>query len=495
MQTCVSLVRSYLEEQTDGLLKKKSPNKMPIVGESPLIKLIVDGNKANFIIEAHTGAGKTTLGLTLYHKALFGQLPGYRVVYINTRGLLEALGRDNYEAKLLTAIFDHDSQEHKNSERYIYTSSHIIVKCKSFEECLKEYSSRYPNERLIVVLDELERVLDWKSIETLVKGWFVATRKFYDEYGKVWVKLVVPLPRVLGQLQSIMDTLKRESEAAYVFTESRSLDVDESILWNYVSKLNRCLEGCLREFLTSKDFRRLIRTLSYLKSGRLAFPILWNVLSDAICYALKGSTQVQGLEKIENVEEQVKRVECRDFPGINVDKYVDPVIVGIAEGKLFRGERRQVINMWEGGFRYLCKELGYKLSPHKLGYQDFICYIDNTAVWMTLKKEIKVDDLREIGGYVYKILRGTTNLKVLALVPTFTRGSSDKRVAIEAESKERGRRMPTSVTITFDYRILTVEELLAIAHMGYKNLNLDTHITDSIIRELMEDIRTQIRWG
>jgi len=507
MDRCISLIKHYLEEQTDGLLRRKDSKNMPIVGESPLIKFITNVNKANFIVEAHTGAGKTTLGLTLYHKARFGQLQEYDVIYVNSRGVLEILRKDNYENKLLNVIFNHTSEKYKELEKenYIYSTISLDIFCNNIEQCLQEYSSKYPNKKLIIVLDELERVLDWRSIENLINNWFVSTRKFYDKYGKVQVKVVVMLPKILESLRTIRQSLQNTSEAALLFTEFREVSVDEDVLLDYVYRLGKRIGGCLEQLPSLKGFRHLIKILGHLRSGRLSVPPLWNAISFALCQALKEvmipeTSNVSNWEELSQEIEKHIREDCKELPDINADMFVDPIIVGITEGKPFRGkDRSQTIEMWERGFRSICEKLGYSLKPYKFGYQDFLCRAGNVVIWMTLKKDIKIDDLRKIGSYIYKELgrveaeRGTVRFKVLALVPEFTQGSSEREITIEGVEHDKKKPKKIAINILFNYRILTIEELLAIAHMGYKSLSVDTNISNSIIEELIIDIGNQLR--
>jgi len=478
LSTCIKRVRDYLEMLTDGPLKEKSPSTKPIVAEPYLINVITDVNKANFVVEAHTGAGKTTLGLTLYHKARLGELAGYDVVYINMRGAgLEGRDLRELEPKLVRALFNHKSEEHAEVKEYIYATRELEIECKSFAELLSVLSQSV-NKKLIVILDELERKYEWDTIARLVASWFSTTREFYDKTNRIPVKLVLPLPKVL-KIREIGDALKVSNEAAYVFTEFRELRIDEPLLHGYVRCLADQVNPNFRQLLHFKGFKRLFRILSTMGSGRYIFPQLWKAIAQSICEAMGGQVP-------SDVGSFLRNKDLK-FSDVDPIRLLGPTMVSICEGRPFGGEKRLAIEMWDRGFYGLLNLLGQGgIKPVRVGYQDLICKVAESLIWFTLKK--KMDD-RTIGevvrSFLKKIPLGDNN-KVIVLVPEFTRGYGVKETEMRIKEATKTRTM----RLSFMYRVLTTEELLAIAFKGGGDLMLDSTIVGDVLDELKGDINS-----
>jgi len=504
---CISKVKDCLESLTDQMLKKKDPPYKPIYADTPLISHITSIRKGNFVIEAHTGAGKTTLGLILYHKARLKEIPEYDVVYINLRQTKEALKVTDaqFGQKVLSVIFNHESAEHKKAEEHIYSSTKLTIECSNIYSCIDGYRRMGHGRRLIVVLDELERAISWDVLERILTDWFTETRRFYENSGLIPIKLVALVPKIL-KIRNFQRKLRESYEVAAVFTEFRTLSITESALESYIKNLASYINRQFFKLLSYESFKLLIKVLSKLESGRYIFPKLWQVISTAVCSATEGAIEGSDLESI---VEGLKRpdINVRD---VDVYSILDPTVVGIAEGKPFktRGSRAEAIEMWENGFSTLCSEVRSNLSgirresvelkPLRIGYTDFVCKLDGTYVWLTLEKGLPRNTIVTVGNKILESLgvTETTSIDIVTLVPEFTRVMPIREYKLERESKEggRGRRTKTTVPITmrFRYRSLSTEELLSIATMGGL-IGFDTEIARSIMNELALDITLMAR--
>jgi len=503
---CKSRIYYCLERLTDGMLKEKNPQHKPIVGESPLISHITSVRKGNFVIEAHTGAGKTTLGLMLYHKARLNEIPEYDVIYINLREAMEVLrGRSGgFEEKILRAVFNHSSDEYKMTERHIYSSTKLSIECSTFYNCIEKYYEREHQKRLILVLDELERALhDWGTLGKVLTDWFTATRKFYESKGFIPIKLSVLLPKIL-KIRDFEESLRTSNEAVAVFTEFRVLSITDETLRSYIINLASNVNQRFFQLLRLKNFKLLIKILSKLQSGRYIFPKLWEAISNSVCNAVK--------DVIEGGELEFLTKFNFDLPDINVDALLNPVVVGVSEGKPFRtsGSRSEVINMWENGFSKLCSVVGDNLPgirgresvglrPLRIGYTDFVCKPDEVYIWMSLGKTLTLDAIKTLGN---KILEssGTTSastLNIVALIPEFTRGMPIREIKLERELREKTEERHSKsgkkqvITFRIKYRTIGTEELLSIATIGGL-LGFDEIIARNIIHELAQDIASMI---
>ena len=511
MNECAGRLSGCLEKLTDDLLKKKDPPSKPIVGEPPLIDLIVNVRKPNFVIEAHTGGGKTTLGLTLYHKARLGEILGYDVIFVNLREAVEALklGKEDFEKRILSMIFDHESDEYRGAEKHIYATVKLQIKCVSFYECIKEFQkfSEEHRRRLIVLLDEFERAYnDWGIVERTLTNWFSDTRKFYDETGNVPIKLVTLLPKVL-RVDEFEVNLRSTNEAVVVFTEFRELRITDEVLRSYVWNLGNHINPIFKSLLGYNGFKRLLSILGKLQSGRYVFPRLWEAIARSVCEAVNG--QIEGDEEM-----FLRRLKDIRLPDIDVDLVVDPLVVGIAEGKPFRTQytrsRSTVIEIWENGFSSLCEKVGSSLQkvrsgetirPLRIGYLNFICKSDETFIWLTLEKSVDIKTLKTVGITILEAMGGIpASLSIIALVPEFARGVLERSLTIpvakESLSVEReregGRRRATEqarreITVEYKYKTLKAEELLSIASKGGL-IGFDIVIADKVIEELAHDI-------
>lgn len=520
MNECVGRLSGCLEKLTDDLLKKKDPPNKPIVGEPLLIDLIVNVRKPNFVIEAHTGGGKTTLGLTLYHKARLGEILGYDVIFVNLREAVEALklGKEDFERKILSMIFDHESDEYRGAEKHIYATVKLQIKCVSFYECIKEFQkfSEKHRRRLIVLLDEFERAYnDWGIVERTLTNWFSDTRKLYDETGNVPIKLVILLPKVL-RVDVFKENLRSTNEAVAVFTEFRELRITDEVLRSYVWNLGNHINPIFKSLLGYNGFKRLLSILGKLQSGRYVFPRLWEAIARSVCEAV--NDQIEGDE-----ETFLRRLKDIRLPDIDVDLVVDPLVVGIAEGKPFRTQytrsRSTVIEIWENGFSSLCEKVrsslpggvrsGETIRPLRIGYLNFICKSDETFIWLTLEKSVDIKALKIVGTTILEAMGGIpASLNIIALIPEFARGVPERSLTIPVtkeslgveREREGGRRRATEqarreITVEYKYRTLKAEELLSIASKGGL-IGFDIVIADKVIEELAHDIVSLIstRW-
>jgi len=498
---CVSRLSSCLERLTDGMLRNKNPPHKPIVGDLPLTLHITSVKKGNFVIEAHTGAGKTTLGLMLYHKARLNEIPEYDVIYVNLRETAKVLdlGREEFSEKILTAIFNHESDEYKKAENYIYSSTKLHIECSKFYECVNEYSKIGQYKKLIVVLDEFERAFDWGVVARVLNEWFSVTRKIDEGTGLVPIKLVILLPKIL-KVRDFEASLRSTNEAVAVFTEFKTLNITEDVLRSYIRNLSSNVNNQFAHLLLYKEFERLIKVLSRLQSGRYIFPKLWEAISISVCRAVNGV--IQGSE-----EEFLRRFNV-NLPDININEVVDPLVIGISEGKPFKttSSKSTAIDMWERGFSNLCVKVrnhllgvigSEELKPLKIGYMDFVCKPNDAYIWITLGKKINVNNLKTIGNKILESIGLATPLEinVVALIPKFTKGIlTEGKLRFTTEEGRESRRRRLEIIMKIKQKTLETEELLSIATKGGL-IGFDDVIASNTIDELAHDIASMIRSG
>ena len=537
-QSCTKNVAEFLRWVTDELLKERAgvareggAQLRPVVGEPPLINVILHASKGNFIIAAHTGAGKTTLGLLLYHKAVRGELPGYHTIYVNVRALRDLLrGRGGPaeldESLILKAAFNEESDIGKEAreQKAVYSSitdsgSSLDIACRELTECLQGlYEKVYKNgTRLILFLDEMERTFDRSFRARIISNWFTKVRAFYDKTGSIPVKVVVALPKVLGELEELMKDhlMTYGGRHVVIFTELRELSVDVEVLSSYVDNLDRLLNGALSKLKEDKEFRRLLSVLGHMISGRFSIPILQDVISEAICeasgYAFDPSHLKESLDKL--------RGKSITMSSTTEQAIKDPIILSIIEGKPFRAPtnlgRKGVVDSWKKAVTELCAgkdDIDLRgTSPLKIGYQDYICGVSTGAVggtqilWFSLSKTITENKLLSIltnainKGLIQLRGRSPEEVYVLLLAPPY--GAlmiPDHREELSLPLPASRRKSETSarrVTLNFKSRILTTDELLAIASKGFSHIYLDTMIADQIYRELKGDLKSAATWS
>jgi len=498
--TCVERVTKYLENLTDPLLKEKEPPREPIVGEDMgLITDITEIKKGGFIVVAHTGAGKTTFGLTLYHKARRREI-GSDVLYVNLREVSEKIGPkiQNYN-NLVRFIFNHDIKEYQELRNHIYSTLELRLECSDFIECLKKFSTNYKDKRVILILDELERATDSPTRINLIINMLRDIRKFYDETNLVPVKLVILYPKIL-EVRYLKDTLETASSAAAVFTEFRELKITDEILYKY---LNNLANNVNRSFVTIKTlpgFKHLIKVLATLQTGRFIFPKLQRAIAISLCLAFP---QIGDNPEILAEDTELK------FIDIQPDDVIDKTVVGIATGRPFRtGETRSrstLIKMWTDGTREICSDAYEKIFKRKgvenitkIGYQDFLCSLsDDVYIWFSLKKKITYNDQDVIKDIIIKGLdrrQAPRNFVVIALYPEYStvRISSESKHVVKIEKEQKAKK--EEFTFIFRQKSLTPEELISIAVKGGMH-GFDTEIANRIVDELINDIEKLISIG
>ncbi len=496
---CVEKVRQYLENLTDPLLKEKEPPREPVVGEDTgLINDIIEIKKGGFIVVAHSGAGKTTFGLTLYHKARRREI-GSDVLYVNLREVQEKIGSKilNYNS-IVRFIFNHGSKEYQELRKYVYSTLELRLECSDFIDCLRKFNTNYRGKRLILILDELERATDSQTRAELIVNMLRDIRKFYDETNLVPVKLVILYPKII-EIQHIKETLKDASQATAVFTEFRELKITDEILYSYLDNLANSVNRSFVTIKTLPRFKRLIKVLATLQTGRYIFPKLQRAIAISLCSA---DPHIG-----DNLEIIGGNTELK-FVDVEPDNVIDKTVVGIATGRPFRaGETRSrstIIDMWTDGIRGICSNAYEKIfkrkgvvSITKIGYQDFLCGSDDIYIWFSLKKEITYDDQDVIKNIIVKGLdlrQAPRNFVVIVLHPEYStiRISSESKHSIKIEKEQKTKK--EEFTFTFRQRSLTVEELISIAVKGGLH-GFDTEIANKIIEELTSDIEKLISIG
>jgi KaiC/GvpD/RAD55 family RecA-like ATPase/phage pi2 protein 07 len=496
---CVERVRQYLENLTDPLLKEKEPPREPVVGEDTgLITDIIEIKKGGFIVVAHTGAGKTTFGLTLYHKARRREI-GSDVLYVNLREVQEKIGSKilNYN-NLVRFIFNHGSKEYQELRKHIYSSLELRLECSDFIDCLRKFSTNYKDKKLILIFDELERATDSPTRTQLIVNMFHDIRKFYDETNLVPVKLVILYPKIM-EVQHIKEPLEVASQAAAVFTEFRELKITDEILYSYLDNLANSVNRSFATIKTLPGFKRLIKVLATLQSGRYIFPKLQRAIAISLCSAVP---QIGDNPEIIGGNTELK------FVDIQPDDVIDKTVVGIATGRPFRaGETRSrstIIEMWTDGIRKICSNTYEKIFKRKgignitkIGYQDFLCGSDDVYIWFSLKKKITYNDQDVIKDVIIKGLdlrQVPRNFVVIVLYPEYStiRISSESKHSIKIEKEQKTKK--EEFTFTFRQKSLTAEELISIAVKGGLH-GFDTEIANRIIEELVSDIEKLIGIG
>jgi hypothetical protein len=485
-------VRQYLENLTDPLLKEKEPPREPVVGEDMgLMTDIIEIKKGGFIVVAHTGAGKTTFGLTLYHKARRREI-GSDVLYVNLREVHEKIGSKilNYN-NLVRFVFNHGSKEHQELQKRVYSTLELRLECSDLIDCLRKLNTNYKDKKLILILDELERATDSPKRTELIVNMLHDIRKFYDETNLVPVKLVILYPKIM-EVQHIKDTLGRASEAATVFTEFRELKITDEILYSYLDNLANSVNRSFATIKTSPGFKELIKVLATLQTGRYIFPKLQRAIAISLCSA---DPHIGDNPEIIGGNTELK------FDDVKPDDVIDKTVVGIATGRPFRAggtrSRSTIIEMWTDGIREICSNAYEKIFKRKgivnvikISYQNFLCGSDNVYIWFSLKKEITYDDQDVIKDIIVKGLdlrQAPRNFVVMVLYPEYStiRISSESKHSIKIEKEQKTKK--EEFTFTFRQRSLTVEELISIAVKGGLR-GFDTEIANKIIEELVSDI-------
>lgn len=514
MEECVRVLTDYFTELTEKPLKQRNPTKKPIVGEPPLIKLIRDVQKGNFMITAHTGAGKTTLGLLLYHKARLKELP-YDVIYVNMRDLHEYLyelvgpiSSTKFEEALMESIFKAESTTgvETRKKNIIFSTKDLDIDCKNPYDCIESISEHADKTRLILFFDELEKVP--VATAKLIADWFTATRRFYDEKFLIPVKVVVALPKVLSHVDPLKEEIKKRGEAVMVFTEFREYAITSEVLWNYFTKLDEAFDRVLSDLRICVGFRELIRLLGFMVSGRFSIPLLRRAISLAICKFLgQAASSISTPEDIIKLVKEKKSVESSKIC-IGPADVLDPILEAILEGKPFKVFfPRDMRNMWKEAASIMCSDLGSVTGVVTYGYQNFICRPNITTtkgtpiIWLTLAKTIGVEDVKAVSSKVINIMlehgeqAGLTNLNMLVLSPEFTSGLVSTQ-PIQIESKREAGKTKTKVKITIDIkaRRLGNDEVLSIARKGYPDLPIDSMIAEQVYRELVEELKSPRWW-
>lgn len=515
IELCVDKLMYILEYLTDHLIKDKNPPLKPVVGEPPLLRTIADVNKGNFVVFAHAGAGKTTLGLLLYHKSRYGELFGYKVIYANARQLRELTGSPLKEETLIEAMFHENSSigEKARVEGVILSTADNLT-CKKPYECIKGVYQQ--KAKIIIVIDELERALEWELAQRHIINWFIATRKFYDETFAIPIKVVVTLPKVLHYINTLHTQIRLAGgEATYVFTEFREHAITSNTLRDYFNKLNLVFGQALANLHACREFRQLIEILGSMVSGRFSIPLLRKAISLSICRSLQASNFNAGMLSIENINSTVSTIAkfiSNKQLEISVADVIDPVLQGIVEGKPFKAyDRKSTVLMWEEAISSLCKDLGSITGAIKYGYQNFICMvnvntIDTPILWFTLEKNLGADRVDAIVSKLMETLasrgRRFTGAKIkinlLVLVPKFTHGliaGGTRPLSLQLEEKRReGKARKVEIELVIKQRPLGVEELISLAYKGNSYLQIDSQIAETIYEELKEELKSPASW-
>jgi hypothetical protein len=246
-------------------------------------------------------------------------------------------------------------------------------------------------------------------------------------------------------------------------------------------------------------FKRLIKVLATLQTGRYIFPKLQRAIAISLCSAVP---QIGDNPEIIGGNTELK------FVDVQPDDVIDKTVVGIATGRPFRaGETRSrstIIEMWTDGIREICSNTYEKIFKRKgvenitkIGYQDFLCGSDDVYIWFSLKKKITYDDQDVIKDVIIKGLdlrQVPRNFVVIVLYPEYStiRIPSESKHSIKIEKEQKTKK--EEFTFIFRQKSLTAEELISIAVKGGLH-GFDTEIANRIIEELVSDIEKLIGIG
>lgn len=514
MDTCIRTLMEKFEYLTERLLKEKDPIMRPVVAEPSHINLIMNVRKGNFVITAHAGAGKTTLGLLLYHKARLGELSGYDVVYVNVRDLKGLHTSRLKTDQILEAIFNENSNlgEKARKAGVIYSSiSRLDINCKVPLECIEYFDKRYENKKLILVIDELERGIEEVDAINFIIDWFVATRNYYDKTFMIPIKVVVMLPKVISLIRTLSEHIKqRGGESVTVFTEFRELAITSDILRDYFIKLNSTLDGALINLSRCNEFNELIKILGYMISGRFSISMLRRAISNAICRSLSPDINIETINNVKELAMVLNKALANTKLCINLEDIADPVLFGIIKGKPFRAPspytKGDMIDMWKGSADNLCKDLGSMTGAIRYGYQNFVCRVDvrttgTPILWLTLAKSVGTNDIK---GIVTKLIHTLSEheelpntIALLILLPEFTKGLIAEQkitIPIPQSKKPSTKTKYTTITVNLKARRLGNEELISLAFKGKPDLQIDSDIANNIYKELLMELKSERTW-
>ncbi len=555
MSVSYSQLYSYLTQKlrsiTDEALRKKEDKIKPVVGiEKGLRELILMVDKGFFAIMAHTGGGKTTFALSIYHDAKQKIIP-YDVIYVDMRSLMEELRKRRFQENPLSLIYDIIRHPGKYKEyRGIYTTINrdLVVgrDGKTFDlEDLKQISSQ--GIRLLVFIDEMEKIMmEIPSNISLLANMAKILRTYYTSSGLIPLKVIVMYPRVIEFDRQLKRAIEDLGYDVKVFTEFRQLKITGDIITSYIENLESYLKDCgLKKYLFNKGRKRKsskksnneedhiidkptiddLRKLSILENGRFIFPIVRDVIVKGMLYVIYNAPLNQEdrnkfFSEIADLLSKIKGVDyivCNDLDKrllslINssnrvfkkkITDFVHKELVSILEDKYYavKSGVRESLYFWTDAIVNLLREyLGFRnLSIISRNIGHIIIHLENDLfIWFALKKKLTSTDFEKT---IYKISNSMGYS-----IPSYTsriskRGNIQKKVNIIVLKPETttgrfiNRINKGSLVFEFKQVLLTKSEIISI--MGLSSLSrapIEQNISHVIAsQELAPKIKEAIR--
>jgi hypothetical protein len=487
-----------MEELTDKRIKESSPAAKPIVGvDRDLMDLILHVAKGFYVIEAHTGAGKTTFGLTLYHMSRVNEIQE-RVTYINLRLLWDKAGvndENRFIDELERIIAKPVSGRGRYGYEVVYTTVERDFESEGLRELLDELSG--VRKRYIVVLDELERIrLGAVSIQRLI-GWARTLREYYDIKNLIPLKVLLLVPKAI-EYRGYVDNIRRLGDHVWVFTEVRSLNVNTNILRDYLKALGEHFRSLgfsgsiVGDVIDERSLETLINYLVYLESGRYAFSILRKAIADCITKYLNG----KNIDNEKSLISELNNALTSRKPPVEVEvgKYTDPKVKSLIDGRFYGIDvsKREAINTWVRGLGRVL-EMQYQNISLISRELNFIIYQLNPTIfaWLTFKKPLTINDYKKAAKKIANIISGISGrgegrerrppplIKVLVLKPFTATGY------YEPEMTYQGLRFQ------FIPKDLELQEIISMMVLGSTRatVGVDPNLAEIIARELASRLR------
>ena len=487
-----SMVYGYLNKITDETLHEKEPKDMPVVGLPNYLMDSLRIKKGIFIIEAHTGGGKSTFGKILYHLAKKRSIP-YNVTYIDAAVMRreENISTDILIEKIKEAVIKPFEYGQKN-KKYIMTTvnTNYSDDAQKFEDLLSKVDES--GKEYLIIIDELEKVMyEQAEVEPIAK-WARNIRDYQNKTGKIPVKLLILLTKVLG-FSGLLEKIEQEGRDVKVFTEYRNLRIDNNILLDYLNNLNdhfkskNLRKNLIGDVIDEKSIKKLIELLSNVENGRYIFPILHDAIADSIEKFL--SSYSKEIQDINGVIEALNDTANKPII-INAESYVDQAIVAVTNDRYYKISRnkKDAIKIWNEGVKELSTIVVNRISKiGKIGsytpqiismeLNHFIYQISSSSfLWLSLARVTRENTYEKTIKKISKVLIGKgkqvkRTVNVILLKP-------ERRPAALVDQKTIG-----GIEFRFKIHDLNNEEILALLGVTGK-FNLDKSVSETIVNEL-----------
>jgi len=485
-----SMVNDNLREITDETIRKKQPEDMPVVGlPKPLQDLLLTIDKGIFIIEAHTGGGKSTFGKMLYHLARKGSIP-YDVTYIDAT-MMKREENASSDVFLIEKIEKVVVKPFENSNKdSVMTTATINYGegDQKFEDILSKIDES--NKKYLIIIDELEKAIDVALAGDRIAKWATAIRNYYNKTGKIPVKLIILLTKVLEYSGSMLDKIDKEGKDVKVFTEYRNLKIDNNTLWDYLKALNTYFKSkglnkkdLIGGVIDEKSIKKLTELLSNIENGRYIFPILRDAIADSIEKFLSGYSKE--IQRIDDVIKLLNDTENKPIV-INAESYVDQAIVAITSDRYYKISRnkKEAIKLWNEGVKGLSTIVADKIgnyTPQTISMElnHFIYQISPSSfLWLSLARVTRVNTYEKTIKKISRVYEQAGKGKQVKRIVDVLLLKPERRPAALVGQKTIG-----GVEFRFKIHDLDIEEVLALLGVTGK-FNLDKSTSEIIVNEL-----------